>query len=217
MNYTQFTAWLFDLDGTLVDSMSGVVECMKVTAKEMGGEVTDEVELRASFGKGLVNTLVPWVPEGTVNLAIERYQQNFPKYVKATVRLLPGAEELLDKIRNSDLPMGIVTGNKVFEAEGIFEALDLERWFEFENCICADSIPHQKPSPEPVMEACRRLGVEPSKEVVFIGDSEHDVRAGLLAGVSTIGVLGGSSPEDRLRVAEPDVVVSSLLEVVEGL
>lgn len=246
MDFTRFEAWLFDLDGTLVDSMSGVVACMKVTAREVGGEVTDEAVLRASFGRGLMNTLQPWIPEERLDEALERYQKNFPKYVKSTVDWLPWAKEMLDRVKGLDVPMGIVTGNKEFEAKGLFEALGLEKYFEFKNVVCADSIPFQKPRPEPVIEAMRRLGLLPVAtptpspnpyplkgagerllsdgrnghkypNVVFIGDSEHDIRAGQLAGVSTVAVLGGSSTRERLLAVGPDEVVEDLGVLVKRL
>ncbi|MDP3976034.1 MAG: HAD family hydrolase [bacterium] len=213
MSLPPFHAWLFDLDGTLVDSMKGVVDCMKVTAKEVGGEVTNETELRASFGRGLMNTLVPWIPEGKLDEALERYEENFPKYVKTQISLVSGAKELLDWVKARELPIGVVTGNKIYEAQGLFDATGLHEYFNFDHVVCADSIPFQKPSPEPVLECCRRLGVEPSDQVVFVGDSEHDIRAGKLAGVRTIAVLGGSSPKERLLAAEPDFVFESLEEV----
>jgi HAD superfamily hydrolase (TIGR01509 family) len=210
MSFTHFSAWLFDLDGTLVDSTEAVVSCMKKTVQDMGGEITDEVELRASFGKGLINTLAPWVPEGTVPEAIEKYLKNFPEYVQKNIKLYDGVLELLDSLQDKGIPMAVITGNKEFEAQGLFDQLNFGHYFPV--VICADTIPFQKPSPEPVLEALRRMGKDTS-EAVFIGDSEHDIRAGRLAGVKTIAVKGGSSPLERLMAAEPDFVLESIGDV----
>lgn len=214
MSFSQFSTWLFDVDGTLIDSTSAVVECMKKTALEMGGEVTDEVELKASFGKGLMNTLQPWVPEGQIDAAIEQYMRNFHHIVGNNIQLYEGVMEILDTLYKKAIPMGIVTGNKMSEMEGIFQKLPLKDYFKA--VICADSIPYQKPSPEPVLEALKLMN-RPVEGAVFIGDSEHDIRAGKLAGVKTIAVLGGSSPEDRIRAAEPDYVIESITELVGKL
>jgi HAD superfamily hydrolase (TIGR01509 family) len=211
MSFSQFTTWLFDVDGTLIDSTAAVVECMKKTALEMGGEVTDEVELKASFGKGLMNTLGPWVPEGQIDAAIEQYMRNFHGIVGDSIKLYDGVLEILDTLYKKNIPMGVVTGNKMSEMDGIFLKLPLKDYFGA--IICADSIPYQKPSPEPVLEALKLLA-RPVEGAVFIGDSEHDIRAGKLAGVKTIAVLGGSSPEDRLRAAEPDYVLESITELL---
>lgn len=198
------------MDGTLVDSNDAVVACMKKTVQDMGGEITDEVELRASFGKGLMNTLVPWVPEGKVPEAIELYMKHFPEYVQKNLKLYDGVIELLDFLRERGMAMGVVTGNKTVEAQGHFEHLHFGHYFPV--VICADTIPFQKPSPEPVLEALKRLGRDPST-AVFIGDSEHDIRAGRLAGVKTIAVKGGSSPMERIMAAEPDWVLDSIGDV----
>ncbi|MDP2691464.1 MAG: HAD family hydrolase [Candidatus Gracilibacteria bacterium] len=213
--FSGFTTWLFDLDGTLIDSEPGVVACMKQTALDMGGKVTDEIELKASFGRGLINTLRPWIPESvSIDDAIAQYQKNFPRLVQQHLRLIDGVAELLELLSIRNIPMGVVTGNKHFEADGIFEQLGIGHYFDA--VICADSIPFQKPSPEPVLEALKRL--ERSLEgSVFIGDSEHDIRAGRLAGVKTIAIRGGSSPEDRLLAAEPDFVVESIRDVLNKL
>lgn len=211
MSFSHFDTWLFDVDGTLIDSTSAVVECMKKTALEMGGEVTDEVELKASFGQGLMNTLKPWVPEGQIDAAIEQYMRNFHGIVGENIRLYDGVLDILDTLYKKNIPMGIVTGNKLSEMEGIFHKLPLRDYFDA--VICADTIPFQKPNPEPVREALRLLG-RPVQGAVFVGDSEHDIRAGKLAGVSTIAVLGGSSPEDRLRAAEPDYVFDHISDLI---
>lgn len=210
MSFSHFSTWLFDLDGTLVDSTEAVVSCMKKTVQDMGGEITDEVELRASFGKGLMNTLVPWVPEGKVPEAIEQYLKNFPEYVQKNIRLYDGVLELLEYLKMKEIPMAVITGNKEFEAQGLFDQLQFGHYFPV--VICADTIPFQKPSPEPVLEALKRLGKQ-SSEAVFIGDSEHDIRAGRLAGVKTIAVKGGSSPEERLLAAGPDWVFDNIGDV----
>lgn len=211
MDYKAINTWIFDVDGTLIDSNSAVVECMKQTAKEMGGEVTDEVELKASFGKGLSHTLKPWVPEGKIDEAIEQYMRNFHHYVGNNIQLYPGVLELLQYLHKEGFPLGIVTGNKTSEMQGIFSKVPMESYFSA--VICADSIPFQKPSPEPVLECLRLLG-RPVEGAVFVGDSEHDIRAGNLAGVKTIAVKGGSSPEERLLAAEPNVVLESTADLL---
>lgn len=214
MRLTDFQTWLFDVDGTLIDSTSAVVACMKQTALDMGGEVTDEIELKASFGKGLMNTLKPWVPEGKLDEAIEQYMRNFHHIVGQNIRLYDGVEEVLHLLADRDIPMGIVTGNKRSEMDGIFARFPIHDFFGA--VICADSIPYQKPNPEPVLEALRLLR-QPVEGAVFIGDSEHDIRSGKLAGVKTIAVKGGSSPEDRLLAAEPDLVLDSFSELLDLL
>jgi len=214
MRLSDFQTWLFDVDGTLVDSTSAVVACMKQTALDMGGEVTDETELKASFGRGLMNTLKPWVPEGKIDEAIEQYMRNFHSIVGENIRLYDGVEELLALLDKRGISMGIVTGNKMSEMQGIFDRFEIEPYFG--SVICADSIPFQKPNPEPVHEALRLLH-RPVEGAVFIGDSEHDIRSGKLAGVKTIAVKGGSSPEDRLLAAKPDFVVEKIADVVDLL
>lgn len=212
--FSDFSTWLFDLDGTLIDSNSAVVDCVKKTVEEVGGKVTDETALRASFGKGLMNTLAPWIPEGSLDRALAGYFKNFPEIVQKNLKLFDGVMELLELLKSRSIPMGVITGNVKFEADGIFERLQFGHYFQ--TVMCADSIPFQKPSPEPVREALRRMK-RPVGGAVFIGDSEHDISSGRLAGVATIGILGGSSKEERLRASKPDFIVQSIREVLQLL
>ncbi len=214
MSFSNFRTWLFDLDGTLTDSNSAVVACVKKTVEDLGGKVTDETALRASFARGLSNTLAPWVAEGKVEEAIAQYLKNFPDYVQKNLKLFDGVLDLLELLKKRMIPMAVVTGNMQVEADGIFERLAFRQYFQ--TVICADSIPFQKPSPEPVLEALFRLG-RPVQGAVFIGDSEHDIRAGRAAGVKTIGIKGGSSKEEKLLAAKPDYVVGSIREILQHL
>ena len=214
MRLSDFHTWLFDVDGTLIDSTSAVVNCMKRTALDMGGEVTDEKELKASFGKGLTHTLKPWIPEGKIDEALEQYMRNFHHFVGNNISLFDGVIELLDLLHEKGVPMGIVTGNKQSEMDGIFDRLPIRKYFGA--VVCADSLPFQKPSPEPVLHALEILG-HVADGAVFVGDSEHDIRSGRLAGVKTIAIKGGSSPEERLLAAEPDMVFDRIGEILERL
>jgi len=213
MNIPEYDTWLFDLDGTLVDSLPAVVECMKKTAKEVGGEVMDEELLKASFGRGLESSLGPWVPSARFNEAMEKYMMNFPSVVKEQVRLFEGVIDLLELLSSRAKILGVVTGNRRSEAEWLFERLSLNKYFDQEGVIYADSIPFRKPSPEPVLEALKRLRAN-VETAVFVGDSEHDIRAGNLAGVQTIAIKGGSSLEERLNEAAPSFIVNNVTEVL---
>jgi phosphoglycolate phosphatase-like HAD superfamily hydrolase len=73
-----------------------------------------------------------------------------------------------------------------------------------------------KPSPRPILEIAKQLGVEPS-QLVMVGDGPQDIEAGRRAGCRTIGVLGGFLPEERLHAARPDVLVESLAELPQIL
>jgi len=170
---------------------------MKKTAVDMGGEVTNETELKASFGKGLMNTLKPWVPEGMIDEAIEQYMRNFHEIVGENIQLHDGVIELLDLLHERGIPMAVVTGNKMSEMEGIFSRLPLKKYFGA--VVCADSIPYQKPSPEPVLEALRLLR-QPIEGAVFIGEgAERHVAAIQAAGFPVESAHGEALAVGLLR------------------
>ncbi|MDF2379590.1 MAG: HAD family hydrolase [Candidatus Gracilibacteria bacterium] len=211
MKLDQYDTWLFDLDGTLVYSLGLVWECMTNAAKAVGGEITDRKAWNLTIGTGVEKTLAPWVPADRLNEAIELYLSEFHKRTEDGVNMHDGVFDLLQKLQTRKCVMGVVTGKRQYSAEDTLQKKGILSFFDV--VIGADTIPFQKPAPQPVQEALQRLEKN-AESAVFIGDSEHDITAGRLAGVKTIGVLGGSSTEERLRGAGPDLVVERIADLV---
>jgi HAD superfamily hydrolase (TIGR01509 family) len=216
MELDHFKTWLFDMDGTLVSSTGGVITCMQGVIRDLGGDVPTSVDLSAAFGTGLEQTIMPWVRPDQVDGAVQMYLDRFQDEVAGRVDYLPGSRELLVLLRDSDVRMSIVTGANEREVHHIFEVTGLAEYLPEHQVVHADSLKHRKPSPEPVLEAMRRLKGD-RESTIFVGDSEHDITAGKLAGVYTVGVLGGSSTEEKIRDAEPDLIVNSLEELIDEL
>lgn len=123
-------------------------------------------------------------------------------------RLCAGAAEALDG--RLGLPLALCTNKPRVTTERVLDALRISN--AFGAIVAGDDLPRNKPDPAPVLHAARCLGI-PVSEVLMVGDGAQDVLAGRAAGARTVGVRGGIQPEERLRNAEPDVLIDSLEEL----
>lgn len=213
MKFDHINTWLFDLDGTLIDTKTCLLDVKRETIRQVGGTPPeDDQDILNGFGRGLEHTLHPWIPEGKIEEAETIHMRIYQEYMAERMKLFDGVVDILQLLKDQRKKMVVVTGCRTSQTESLFSRFGLGQFFPV--AISSDTIPFRKPAPQPVLEAVKR--VEGSLDsAVFIGDSEHDITAGRLAGVKTIGVLGGSSTEERLRAAEPDVVLERISDLFE--
>jgi pyrophosphatase PpaX len=128
------------------------------------------------------------------------------------VRPFEGMRGVLRELRSSGVSLGIVTSkHSVGTAMGL-RACELESdWFR--TIVTSDSVEEYKPHPRPVLAALEDLGTVPGKDVLFVGDSTHDVRSGRAAGVSTAAAVWGPYEAPGLESVEPDYWLRSITEL----
>ncbi len=184
--------WLFDLDGTLVDTLpdlyTALVEvCRHHKRSPPAQERTREV---ASRGVRAMLELV-WGEKADPALLSqlrEEFIDSYRLHVADQSRPMAGIEELLEAITRRGRAWGIVTNKPASLTHPLVQALELPS----RPCvvISGDSSPYPKPHPAPVMDALAQAHRKPH-EAAFIGDAENDVRAGRAAGVLTLVALWG--------------------------
>ena len=212
-----FRAVLFDLDGTLIDSVPLIVASMQhaFAGRERAPSVKEWVAL---IGTPLEAMIRRWgEDEADVALLRERYKEHQWANHDAMVRAFPGVPEALDALAARGVRMAVVTSKLETSARRSLEFLGLSR--HFEAVIGLESTVRHKPDPEPVRHALVRLGAAPG-EAAFVGDSPHDVVAGNAAGVATVAALWGPFTRDELAVAHPRAwaaKASDLLPVLEAI
>ncbi|MEM2926718.1 MAG: HAD family phosphatase [Candidatus Bathyarchaeia archaeon] len=128
--------------------------------------------------------------------------------------LMPGALDTIRSLKAMGLKVALVTNSGRKAIELLFRRL-LERSL-FEAIITRDDVELMKPDPSPIFEALRRLGVLASK-AVLVGDSPVDIKAGIAAGVRTVGISPNPEREEILRKAGADYVILSLKELPDLL
>lgn len=188
LNYHDFDAILFDMDGTMFDSETVHCQGWKMTAKQFGQHFTDETYLQF-IGKTTPDCmkLAMEMFNHQVNLDdfSARYYQNIESLVNKGVPLKPGFLAYLELVKKLNKPLGIVTSSAMAGVEGNFKFYDFYQAFSV--IVTRDDVTEFKPSPEPYLLACQQLAVEPKRVLVF-EDSNTGAEAALSAGCYTVGI-----------------------------
>lgn len=192
---------LFDLDGTLIDSIRLILDSYHHTLATHGLPPRTDEEWLAGVGTPLTVQLREWAhdPE-RLELLIATYREYNIRHHDAMVTAYPGVVDMVRAVRAAGLRTGVVTSkNRVGALRGL-RRIGLEA--EIEVIVGADEVSHPKPHPEPIRIALERLAESPDA-AIYIGDSIHDMEAGRAAGVATGAVLWGPFGRPDLESANP--------------
>ena len=203
-------AWLFDLDGTLVDSAGLIMDSFRHAMVTVKGEVIDPHIFNQTIGRPLREQFSLYTDAADeVELLAETYSDYYRNHrFKST--LFDETRALLETLETRGIPMVVVTSKSHIGAENSTRAHDIKKYFA--RLIGSDDVTNGKPHPEPVQLALETLEVQAS-EAVFIGDSPHDMQAGAAANVYTIGVTWGPYSKEKLVEAGASCVVDSFTEL----
>jgi pyrophosphatase PpaX len=198
-------ALLFDLDGTLVDSIELIIRSMRHAFHGHVGHVPTDDEWRALIGRPLVDSFREFVAEEP---EVERLIGRYREYQLANHdRLLRPYEGVVAAIRgfaSAGHPMALVTSKADWLAQRALVHVGLEDAIPV--VVGCDSCTRHKPHPEPVERALALLRSS-SSDAIFVGDSPHDVESGRAAGVYTVGVTWGAFTRDEMARAGADLVI----------
>ncbi len=205
-----FTGFLFDLDGTVIDTTELISRSFRHASRViLGKELPDQV-LMANVGQPLMQQMKV--------LGGERAQEWYDVYREYNhsrhdefIRPYEGVEELLRELRERGAGLAVVTSKSRETVEMAFRCIPIESCFD--TVVTADDTERHKPHPQPLQLAMRRLDLAPD-ESVYIGDSPHDIEAGHNAGVATAAVGWGIFPPVRLKEMEPDFYFESPDEIL---
>lgn len=197
----RFQGILFDLDGTLVDSAPDLAGAANELLAEHDLPPLPYHALRAMAGagaRGMIGVGFGLKPGDTTYAPLrDRFLQLYRQRLLHSSRVFDEVHALLDGIEQAGCPWGVVTNKALSLAEPLLDGLGLRRRAAV--LVGGDSTPHTKPHPAPVLEAARRLGLEPAG-CVYVGDDHRDVLAGRAAGTATVaaawGYLGQGEPID---------------------
>ena len=195
------TAFIFDIDGTLIDSVDFHAEAWQRTLAHFGFTVPYPV-VRSQIGKGGDQLLPEFVPADALARLrdrIEKYRgELFAREYLPRIRPFPRVRDLFLRIKKGGHRIGLASSASSEEVTayktlaGIADLIDAETSSSDVDC--------SKPCPDVFEVAVGKLGVEPDKAIV-IGDTPHDATAARGAGLRIIGVLCGGFPESELREA----------------
>ncbi|MEM8607891.1 MAG: HAD-IA family hydrolase [Myxococcota bacterium] len=193
---------LFDLDGTLLDSVDLIITSFHYTTETLLGRRLPDERWLDGIGTPLRDQFSDLVgPE----VGLDQFLQTYIAYNLAEhdrlAKPFPGVVEAVQKLHQRGTPMAMVTSKLSRGANIGLRLLGLEEALPVR--VCADDVTHGKPHPEPVLKALSALQATP-EEAIFIGDSVHDVVAGQRAGTTTAAVSWGPFSRETFEGVEPD-------------
>jgi pyrophosphatase PpaX len=203
-------ALLFDLDGTLVDTVPFILACVRHAFR--GREVAPtEAQWLAGMGTPLHVQMAPFAGGAEdVQELVTRYRRFWHEHHDEMTRCFPGVLETVSALSAAGHPMAIVTAKT---EHGALRSLRLTGLLPFMGAVvCADSCERCKPHPEPVLLALERLGARADR-AVMLGDSVHDVAAARAAGVSALAAAWGAIGCGELRAAGAIRVLQDIREL----
>ena len=197
----RYSTVLFDLDGTLIDSIGLIVESFHHTFAAFGLPARSDDAWLHGIGTPLRGVLAPWArDEAMLDAMVAAYRAHNLEHHDARVRAYPGVNELVRALVLAGIRLAIVTsknrsgtqrGLRSAGLEGVIEAL-----------VCSEDVANAKPHREPVDRAVALLGADPAA-TLFVGDSVHDMRSGRSAEVRTGAALWGPFDRAHLAASEP--------------
>ncbi len=205
---------LFDLDGTLADTVDLILKSFRHTMARHLDEVPPDARFLAGIGKPLPVQLREFAADDhelrSMRETYIAFQSNLHDRV---VRPFPGARSVVGSLRTRGVRVGIVTSKARRIARRTLDVCGLGDAFDC--VVCGDEVSQGKPHPEPVHRAMKTLGISDApKRVLFVGDSPHDLRAGRAAGVRTAAVGWGPLERGLLLAEGPDYLFDRMEDVL---
>jgi len=210
---TRFCAVVFDLDGTIVDSVELIVVSFQHAIREVLGREAGREEAIANVGRPLKEQMIMLSPEHADELVATYREFNHREHDRM-LTLYDGILSLLHTLQVRGVKLGLVTSKSRYTTQMAFDLTGIESYFDA--AVCADESPRNKPSPDPIMLCLEQLGVSPGN-AAYVGDSPADIQAAKAAGVDSIAVTWGVFPEEALVAEKPDKLVHTIPELAEVL
>lgn len=208
-------AVVFDLDGTLIDSLPDIAEYVNLTLKSFGEKEIPYEDIRKYIGNGAKNLVKRSfgnkLSEEDLAVRLKFYNEKYTASGSPKTKLFVGIKELLFSLKEKGYKLGILTNKPQETTEGVYETYLSE--FGFDKVVGARSGVKIKPDPSALYEILDELGVKP-ENAYFIGDGETDVQTAINAGANGVSVLWGYRDKDQLLDAGAKVFAKTPEELL---
>ena len=210
-NFSTVRAFLFDLDGTLIDSKLDLVNSVNFMLREMQRDVLPLATVASYIGHGaprlVADALGPEAAEADRKRGLEIFLAYYSEHNLDATRAYAGVVEGLQSLQ--DHPMAVLTNKPAKISVEILEALGLLKYFRA--VYGGDTFEKKKPDPAGALAILKNLGADP-RESAMVGDSDVDIKTARNAGMFAIGVNYGFGQHDR-QAQPADLYVDSLQEI----
>lgn len=213
-------AVLFDLDGTLLDTIADLADAANLMLAELARPARSVEEIHSFVGKGIPNLVRHCLTEGThagedeIDRAVGVFRRHYALVNGVRTRIYPGVVELLERLRGRGLPLAVVTNKAEAFTLPLLERMAIAHYFDA--VVSGDTLPVKKPDPAMLHLACERIGV-PAGLALMVGDSANDAFAARDAGMPVLLVRYGYSEGMPVDSIECDGLLSTALEVLDHI
>ncbi|QYM80575.1 HAD family hydrolase [Horticoccus luteus] len=210
---------MFDLDGTLVDSMPLVLKAFAHAVAPFCGPVSDE-ELFTRLGGPPERTFAGWLRGAAETAQAMTRLRDYSLTHWKLIRPFDGWESLFQTLRQRELAMAVWTGRERESAQWLFSEYAIAPYLRA--CVCGDDLPSHKPDPEGLQRIVDELQLT-ADDALFVGDADVDVLAGHACGVRTLLIRHGRAVDEAVlrkawRVVEtPAEAYAQILQDTNGL
>ncbi|MDK1289095.1 HAD family hydrolase [Pseudoalteromonas umbrosa] len=209
---------LFDLDGTLVDSVTEMHLALNLALSDVAFPVVSQGQVQQWVGNG-IEVLVkrglscnveinPNLSDTLIEQATERFKVHYQALVGEHAELYPGVEVGLYEL--SSLPKAIVTNKSRAFTLQLLQKLNIEKHFDV--IVCGDD-GNKKPAPDLLQLACEQLGIS-TTEAVMVGDSKSDILAAQSSEISVIAVNYGYNQGEVLSQFNPQYLCEQFSDII---
>jgi phosphoglycolate phosphatase len=213
-------AVLFDLDGTLLDTIADLAEAANLMLAELGQPALSQARVHSFVGRGINDLVHRCLAESSepsaaeTETAREIFRRHYARVNGQGTRPYPGVPELLAALAARGLKMAVVTNKSTIFTLPLLQQFGFARYFGA--TVCGDTLPVRKPDPGMIHHACGLLEVRPG-DALMIGDSINDSLAARAAGVPVLLVKYGYSEGMPVEAIDCDGLLASVHQITDYL
>lgn len=210
---------VFDLDGTLADSIEDIAESMNQVLREQNLAVHSTETYKSFVGNGISKLVKSSLPEQL--RTDELFTRNFDRMLEIygancinKTKLYPGIPDLLDQLQQKNIKIGVFSNKANDLTQKVVKVL-LAKW-DVAFAVGAGGDVARKPDPQGALLAAEEMGISPS-ELMFVGDTDVDMKTANNAGMFAVGVLWGFREAEELKANGAKVIISEALDLLKHL
>ena len=209
-----FKAIFFDFDGTIADTVNGILATMTATFKELNLPVPPQDAMKSTIGMLLGDALQQLgnLDDSQRVIAVKTYQRLFREVELPNTRIFPGVSQTLQTLKSRGVKMAIVTSRGIESLRLILTQNNILEYFD--ELVTRDNGFKPKPAPDMVNYLLQKMSLAPS-DVLVVGDTTFDIDMGAAAGCKTCAVTYGNHSAERLATSKCDWMVGRFDEIAE--
>jgi len=204
--------YIFDLDGTLVDSAGDIIDCLNYAYSfipELGHPKIEKTVIGPPVA-GMAKRITPKINDKQIHIIVSKYRECYDKSDLPKTKLYSGVEMLLNKLSAKGSSLYLVTNKPILSTRHIINKFSIDK---FNKIMSPDSIAGKNLNKVEMVSYLMDNHALNKKETIIVGDTESDVQAGKKNGIITAVVLGGYGTDKSLKKCQPDYIFNSLNDV----